>query len=169
MSCIISGEYRPPPLLGSSLAQTQKLSWVAKDNEAVTLDWRMESVVPLCHPFTLPTPSMLHDILHGKQEQRSLLISVLTHRHYDTTPDMKTHVAGGYTSCSRFDVETGKYIDANNTGHSKKLFTQPSNCGAQALHTLKKVCLTKLCQLNCSPALPCCYWSHQSHIKGHLV
>lgn len=160
MSCIISGEYRPPSSSGVLSCSDTKVELSSQGQWSCHLRLKNGERGPSMSSFHASNPqcgdtppSMLHHIPHGKQEQRSLLISVLTHRHYYTTPDMKTHVAGGYTSCSRFDVETGKYMDANNTGHSKKLFTQPSNCGAQALHTLKKVCLTKLCQLNCSPAL----------------
>lgn len=56
-------------------------------------------------------------------------------------------------------MEAGKYIDVNNTGHSNKLFIKSSSRDAQALHTLNGLALvvskhlTKLYQLNCSPAL----------------
>lgn len=64
------------PLWGSLAAvQRQSFSWVAKDNEVVTLDWGRKSVVFQCRPFMLRNNqygnplSVLHEILGGKQEQ----------------------------------------------------------------------------------------------------
>lgn len=161
---LFQGSTGPLLLLGSLLlVQRQKFSWVAKDNKAVTLDWGRESTVFLCCPFmlqtinmvTLPACDMKYRIKTGTEKPSYLSAD----RRYSTPLPIWKHVSRWihkYSHCSCFDVETSQYIDVNNTGNSERLFIKSSSRGVQGLHTLNgfvSVHLTKLYQLNWSPAL----------------
>lgn len=108
------------PPLGLSLppVQRQSFSWVAKDNEVVTLDWGRKSVVFLCPPFMLRNNqygnplSVLHEILGEKQEQ-ALLCQCLQPLliHHSLSENTCARWIHKYIWCC-FDGETGKNTTA---------------------------------------------------------
>lgn len=74
--------YRRPPETPHPLwdalpfVQRQSFSWVAKDNEVVTLDWGRKSLVFLCRAFMLQTINMVTlSACYAEEKQEQALLS----------------------------------------------------------------------------------------------
>lgn len=96
-------KHPPPRCVSLPLVQRQSFSWVAKDNEVVTLDWGRKSVVFLCRPFMLGTINMvtLSACFLGEKQEHILLSPCLQL--------LLTHHSLSENTCSRWIQNTRTY------------------------------------------------------------